>query len=204
MSLKQLRESLARARARAHHHTLRARANRRLAKRRVKQIRRLEHDGQGALAWALRQVGTVEHPAGSNQGPKIDDWNRASGLAPGPAAYWCQTFANAAARAAGAPQLRSAYTPAVLRGMGGYRPIPVSQARAGDFIYFKFPGVSRDPCDHVGVLDELRPGTVVCVEGNTSPPAGAGSQNNGGGVYVRERPRSLVVGAVRPPYPNGA
>lgn len=152
---------------------------------------------QKALAWALAQVGTVEQPAFSNWGPKISDWIKASGYT-FPVA-WCQCFANAAAVAGGCPQLKTGYTPTVMRGIGEFKPIPVSQARPGDMIFFKWPGVSRDPCDHVGILKELRASTVVCVEGNTSP-SNAGSQNNGGGVFLRERSRSLVAGAVRPPY----
>ena len=40
------------------------------------------------------------------------------------------------------------------------------------------------------------------MEGNTSSGNG-GSQNNGGGVYVRTRSTSIVAGYVRPPYPKG-
>lgn len=166
-----------------------------------KQLRKLRADRVGpadqAVRWALSQVGTVEQPAFSNWGPRISDWIKASGYT-FPVA-WCQCFANAAAVHGGCAQLRTGYTPTVMRGMGGYRPIPLSQAKRGDMVFFKWPGVSRDPCDHVGILLELRAGTVVCVEGNTSP-SNAGSQNNGGGVFQRERSRSLVAGAVRPPY----
>lgn len=182
------------------------RADKLLARRRrqvanaKRQLRKIRDDRGGAaqaVKWALAQVGTVEHPAGSNWGPKISDWIKASGYSyPVP---WCQCFANAVAVAGGCPQLGTGYTPTVMRGIGGYKPVPLAKAKPGDMIFFKWPGVSRDPCDHVGILKELRGSTVVCVEGNTSS-SNAGSQNNGGGVFIRERSRGLVAGAVRPPY----
>ena len=153
-----------------------------------------------AEAWARAQVGTVEHPAGSNSGPGISDWIRAGGGAPGWA--WCQYFANAVAVRGGAPQLKTGYTPYVLRGNYralGFEPLSLATAREGDMVFFKWPGVSHDPCDHVGVLLVKGPGTVTCLEGNTSS-GNAGSQNNGGGVWIRTRSRSLVAGAVHVPY----
>lgn len=157
-----------------------------------------------ALEWARDQIGTREQPAGSNWGPKISDWIRASGYTyPVP---YCQCGANAAAVHGGAPQLKTGYTPYVLQGMyreQGFVPIPLSQAEASDFVYFKWPGLSGAICDHVGVLESLTASTVTCVEFNTSPGA-AGSQNNGGGVYRRTRSRSLVAGAVSVPYPGAS
>jgi hypothetical protein len=151
--------------------------------------------------WALSQVGTAESPWGSNWGPRIGDWIRASGYGSG--VPWCQCFVNAAAVHGGAPQLRTGYTPTVLAGIGGYKRIPASQARAGDFVFFKFPGVSSASCDHVGILTGPPSGGIVpTVEGNTSSGT-YGSQNNGGGVYARRRSTGLVAGYVRPPYPKG-
>lgn len=155
-----------------------------------------------ALAWAADQIGTVEHPANSNAGPKITDWERASGYTfPVP---WCQCFANAAAVIGGAPQLRDGFTPTVLNGShAGYPRITVDSAQPGDFIFFKWPGVSNNSCDHVGVLVSMTASSVTCREGNTSS-SNVGSQNNGGGVFQRTRPRSLVAGAVRVPYPEAS
>ena len=198
MSLKELRASLRRARRRAKNYGRLARRNRKLAARRQRQIKAATTGPAAAARWALAQVGTVEQPAYSNWGPKISDWIKKSGY--GGPVPWCQCFANAAAVHGGAPQLRTGYTPTVLAGIGGYRMIKKSEARAGDFVFFKFPGVSSASCDHVGVLTEPpKTYTVTAVEGNTSPGTG-GSQNNGGGVYLRTRPTSIVAGYVRPPY----
>lgn len=154
-----------------------------------------------AVKWALAQRGTVEKPAFSNRGPKIDDWSKRSiGIT---AISWCQCFANAVLVAGGGAQLRSAYTPQVVQWARehshGLKLVSISSAQPGDFVYFKWPGVSRDFCDHVGVVASNKNGVITTVEGNTSP-GNSGSQNNGGGVYLRTRPRSYMVACVRPTY----
>lgn len=162
------------------------------------------HDG---TSWALSKVGLVENPANSNKGPQITQWEVNSGypwvVGAEKGVPWCQCFANAAAVAGGAPQLKTGFTPSVLRGIGDFHPIDVGNADAGDFIFFKWPGVSTDLCDHVGILLSMTATTVTCVEGNTSK-TNDGSQNNGGGVFVRTRSRLLVAGAVSVPYNDDA
>lgn len=148
-----------------------------------------------AVAWALAQVGTVEQPPFSNRGPKIEDWERATlGSVGWP---WCQAFVNAALVKGGGAQLKSAYTPAVVQWANEKRfgLKRVDRPQPGDFVYFKFPGVSNAFCDHVG----LYVGGGKTVEGNTSSGT-QGSQNNGGGVYLRTRPASQIVAYVRPTY----
>lgn len=149
-----------------------------------------------AVQWALAQVGTVEQPAASNSGPKITGWIKNGGGLPGWS--WCQYFASAVAVHGGCPQIIDGYTVNVMHGTYsrlGYRPIKLADAQPGDMIFFKFPGVSSDPCDHVGVkLDAHR-----TVEGNTSSGS-TGSQSNGGGVFVRSDHMQYAVGAVRVPY----
>jgi hypothetical protein len=150
-----------------------------------------------AVKWAARQVNTVEHPPGSNRGPKIDDWSKAAIGITG--VSWCQSFADAVLVHGGGPQLKSAYTPQVVQWARdkkfGLKIVSVKDRRPGDFVFFKWPGVSRDLCDHVGVYA----GDGKTIEGNTSPGSG-GSQNNGGGVFVRERGLANVVAVVRPTY----
>jgi hypothetical protein len=155
---------------------------------------------KGAIAgvrWAAKQVGTVEHPPGSNAGPKIDDWSKKSiGITGIP---WCQSFANAVLVHGGGPQLKSAYTPQVVQWARdkkfGLKTVPIAQRKPGDFVFFKWPGVSKDFCDHVAVYA----GDGRTIEGNTSS-SNAGSQNNGGGVFVRVRGTANVVAVVRPTY----
>lgn len=161
-----------------------------------------------ALEWASGLVNkVVENPPTSNKGPghdRITEWEINSGYPwvknAAEGVPWCQCFANAVAVHGGCPQIKTGYTPDVMNGDGTFHPVSVDDAQPGDFIYFKWPGVSHDASDHVGVLVSKTSSTVTCIEGNTSPTM-AGSQNNGGGVYKKTRSRSLVVGAVRVPYP---
>jgi cell wall-associated NlpC family hydrolase len=71
----------------------------------------------------------------------------------------------------------------------------VNDRKPGDFVFFKWPGVSHDFCDHVGIYA----GNGQTIEGNTSSGT-SGSQNNGGGVFVRVRGFANVVAVVRPTY----
>lgn len=162
-----------------------------------------------ALTWAQDQIGTSENPANSNKGPLITQWEVVSGYpwvaGAAQGVPWCQCFANVVADHGGAPLIRDGYTPNFLAGryaQQGYQPVPLSQAQPGDFVYFKWPGLSGARCDHVGVLVSMTATTVTCLEGNTSSTV-SGSQNNGGGVYLRTRSRTLVPGAVSVPYPGG-
>jgi len=178
-------------------------------KRRNKQLAALKAQAPGAhraLTWALEQVAhkVGEVPPGSNRGPLVDKWNRAAGVAPGPGAYWCQSFADAMCVAGGGPQIPSGYTVAVVEwakvGRYGLRYIGSSYkvAQPGDWVFFKFPGVSHDFCDHVGT--RLAGSAPATVEGNTSPGRG-GSANNGGVVAIHGAERiPYTVAVVRPPY----
>jgi hypothetical protein len=174
--------------------------NKARAKRRLRdhQLKLAKKRGPAAgVKWGLSKVGVLEHPPGSNAGPGITEWSMASiGVTGVP---WCQSFANAVLTAGGGPQLKSAFTPAVVQwareGKFGLKIVPAAQRQIGDFVFFKWPGVSRDFCDHVGVYA----GNGKTVEGNTSPGSG-GSQNNGGGVFIRERGFGNVVAVVRPTY----
>lgn len=159
-----------------------------------------------ALAFAQAQIGTVEHPAGSNSGPKISDWIRLAGYE-GPVP-WCGCFVNACCIAGGVPNGRGwiGYTPAIIQharnGTGGWTwhdsGIP------GDLVVFDTPG--GDAAVHVGmVVKKLAPGHYLTREGNTSPPSSSGSQANGGGVWERDRISTSafrMVGFARPPWPS--
>lgn len=65
-------------------------------------------------------------------------------------------------------------------------PLPADQAM------FDFPG--GDFVDHTGLVVT----GYKAIEGNTSP-TNVGSQNNGGGVYVRTRPRQAIAGWIDTP-----
>lgn len=77
--------------------------------------------------------------------------------------------------------------------------VPRTSARPGDLAIFDW-NYNTAKTDHVGII-EANPGdgTLVCIEGNTSPGV-AGSQIAGNGVFRRRRAASLVRYVVRPVY----
>lgn len=118
---------------------------------------------------------------------------------------WCAMFVSYIFWSAGLPLPAStrkgfAYCPAGVswfKGMGLWTATGRGGFKVGDVAFFQF---DKDPqSDHVGIVVETKPRSIVCVEGNTSS-TNRGSQADGGGVRLRERPLSVVVGVGRPPY----
>lgn len=73
--------------------------------------------------------------------------------------------------------------------------VPIGQAQEGDIVFFQFDDDAQP--DHVGIVIKNTGKQLVCVEGNTSPDK-KGSQSNGGGVYRKKRPYSVVMAVARP------
>ena len=156
-----------------------------------------------ALAWAESKVGITESPAGSNRGPQISAWQRETAGIDG--APWCGAFVGAALKRQGVPiTSRIVFTPFILEdakaGKNGIlKLVPFDEAKRGDLVLMDFaPGGA--PVMHVGMCrQDQKKGTgwINTVEGNTSAGS-TGSQDNGGGVFRRERPKSVVVGIARP------
>ena len=73
--------------------------------------------------------------------------------------------------------------------------VPIGQAEPGDIAFFQFDTDAQP--DHVGIVVKNRSGHLYCIEGNTSPNK-KGSQSNGGGVYRKKRPYSVVMAVARP------
>jgi hypothetical protein len=167
--------------------------------RRAARARKLEGPLLHTLEWAAAKVGISESPPNSNRGPQIDVWQRDFGALGEP---WCGFFvAEALKQGAGLilPQ-GCGYTPNLLAwasaGINGFERLAHWDTRQpGDLVLFKWPGVSGDPCDHVGIL---RGDNLHTIEGNTSK--GDGSQNDGGIVAIRNRGPQFVVGCARPRY----
>jgi hypothetical protein len=158
---------------------------------------------QSALKWAASQIGTTESPPGSNWGGKVEQWIRLAGYtSPVP---WCGCFVNAACMAGGVPSGAGwiGYTPAIIshaeHGTGGWS--WHSGGKPGDLALFDTPG--GDPAVHVGMVErKLNTTTYQTVEGNTSSGTD-GSQDNGGGVFRRQRSTGgnfRIVGFARPPW----
>lgn len=145
------------------------------------------------IAIAASDLGYQESPAGSNRTKFAATAGHANGQP------WCATFLVSVARRQGLVlPSESAYTPAMANGFKAAKQLHSIPA-VGDFAFFDFPNDSKSRIQHVGVVESFTGETVTCIEGNTS--AGIrGSQDNGGGVYRRRRPRAHVVGYGRPSY----
>ena len=72
-------------------------------------------------------------------------------------------------------------------------------AVAGDVVFYDWEG--KGLSDHVGIVISNHGQYLVTVEGNTSAEHASGSQQNGGGVYLRNRViNSTILGVGRPAY----
>lgn len=165
-----------------------------------RKIRARESKGAvNAVKWGLTHNGWHEQGF-NNNAPWMPALFSRFGWHPGYA--WCQYGADAILFHATGTLIPSGYTPAVLQwgkeGRYGLRYVGrTSSPKPGDFLYYKWPGVSGDTCDHVGVYA----GGGISFEANTSPGNG-GSQNDGGGWYKRSFAARypFLVGVVRPDY----
>lgn len=132
-----------------------------------------------SVAFARSMLGMTEQPAGSNRGPKIDKWCRATGFIAGP---WCGAFANAVLVAGGfADQEWLRFCPWIeQKARGGESGWSWhSSPKRGDLVLY-----GRGEAKHVGFVIETSPFRTI--EGNTTSGPD-GSQDNGGGVFQRER-----------------
>jgi hypothetical protein len=142
---------------------------------------------------ARSYLGTEENPPNTNRNPFAAVVGHADGQP------WCATFCLAVARQVALPlPTSSAYCPRVAADFQLARQWATDNGRPGDLALFDFPDATRG-IQHIGIVESVLPGQLVCIEGNTS--AGVrGSQDNGGGVFRRTRPRSFVVGFGRPDF----
>ncbi len=157
----------------------------------------------------------VHEEGGNNRGDQVEFFQRLMGGAPGDpwcADFVCTCLVKGYARSRVLPEDRvtllnlagsagrqvplSGYCPSIAsiaRSRGQFRP-PVFAPVPGDLVLFDF--TSRGEAHHVGFVMGNRPGGLLAtIEGNTSSGV-AGSQSDGDGVYIRNRPRSPVYGYV--------
>lgn len=154
-----------------------------------------------AVAWALKQVGITENPAGSNWGHPVEDWIKYTGYTtPEP---WCGCFVCFAVVNIGGAAIpvrsRMGYGPSIIAdantGVNGFHAVPFSQAQAGDHLIL-WGGEHQALC-----RGKPSGSTIPTVEGNTSPSS-AGSQFNGGCVAAKTRNASDISVVARPNYPH--
>lgn len=185
-------------------------------KRKLRAIRDSVRKAEKALATLDRQIARAENP-GQRAANALLGWvgrtennNRASWLDAWAMKYvgrwmlgqpWCGLACIVAWSAAGVSLPKDTVsTVAILnRARRGdkFKSISPEQAKPGDLVVMDF-SPSPPEAMHVGLaLGPMRNGMIPTVEGNTSPGSG-GSQNNGGGIYRRSRPRGVVRIVARP------
>jgi hypothetical protein len=131
------------------------------------------------------------------RGVKVERWQQYGGFA------WCIWACFVAYADAGSPAAireiensNAAWTVAVLNDAvnkrNGLR--IMKRPRRGDLVLFDLPAGAQ--VDHAGLLISLNKTHVTCIEGNTSSGS-LGNQSDGGGCYLRTRPRSSVRCFVR-------
>jgi hypothetical protein len=140
---------------------------------------------QRALKVALGELGVKEHPAGSNDGPRVHEYQRVTGAFRAP---WCASFVAWSFERVGhgLSGFNTAYVPSYVEaakaGRNRLRAVKAADARPGDLVCFDWQGDGT--CDHIGILNSRVIGNkFTSVEGNTS----VGNDSNGGEVMLRER-----------------
>lgn len=148
---------------------------------------------QAVLETAFAEVGYTEKPVNKT---KFGKWNNTDGQP------WCGAFVNWVFSHARVKCPNCTFTPAGAAKFKALRtwhekgePLP------GDVIFFDFPHDGVDRISHVGiVVRALANGKILTIEGNTTLKGAKGDERNGGGVAVKERKMSEIVGWGRPNY----
>ena len=138
---------------------------------------------EDVLKIAAAELGNTESPSGSNR-TKYGAWY---GLDGNP---WCMMFVQWCFDQAGQPlPHRTASCSNMLSWYQKHHPEQVVSApKPRDIIIYNF--------GHTGIVESATADTVTAIEGNTSAGE-AGSQSNGGGVFRRERSKTLVTAYIR-------
>ena len=145
-----------------------------------------------AAAW----IGTKEFPANSNN--VIFNTDYYGRPVSGSNYPWCCAFVWDVFNRVGMSELfyggkKTAYCPTVesyYRSIGRWFSYP----QRGDLALFNWSGGKL--AQHIGFVEQVKEGTIVTIEGNTSTT----SNDNGGAVMRRERKISQCTGFARPAY----
>ena len=150
------------------------------------------------LKFAESFNGITENPPGSNK-TKIGEMYGWNGVA------WCQEYVWVVLDNFGVAGDKTASTIAAANDWAERNQLVAdfNDLRPGDQIFYNFsssePNI-RSTIEHTGmVLKAPQGGVVTAIEGNTSS-SDAGSQSNGGGVFVRQRSSSFFVCGGRPKW----
>ena len=151
---------------------------------------------QQILNRAIGEVGITEYPPNSNC-VKYNDWYYNKKGISGGSYPWCMTFIQWVFKDSGLLPLKTASCSALYNKFKALGQIVVDP-QPGDIVFFKW-NTSNYPCQHVGLVVSVGGSSIVTIEGNTS----INSNDNGGSVMKRQRPRNKsIVAYARPRYEN--
>ena len=130
------------------------------------------------IATAVGEIGYIEGPADNET--KYQKANQP----------WCGAFVNWCAKQVGLKIPDCTYTPAGAKAFASakrWQDLATAEPMPGDLAFFDFPNDSLDRISHIGIVEEVKAnGTVIVIEGNTSPDV-KGDQRNGGQVCRKIR-----------------
>lgn len=118
---------------------------------------------------------------------------------------WCGAFVNWVAKKAKVKIPDCLYTPAGARSFvkaKSWQDIDGATPEPGDLAFFDFPNDDLERISHVGIVEEVKKnGTVITIEGNTSPDEKR-DQRNGGEVCRKVRAyKKNNRGKIKPSLP---
>jgi len=103
---------------------------------------------------------------------------------------WCGAFVNWCAKQVGLKIPNLVYTPAGAKAFAEakrWQLVADATPEPGDLAFYDFPADGIDRISHIGIVEEVKAnGTVIVIEGNTSPDV-KGDQRNGGQVCRKIR-----------------
>lgn len=134
---------------------------------------------EAALKVAVSQLGVTEDPAGSNSGPRVNEYLRSTGLGPG---YpWCMAFVHWCFKKAGV-DLGGGASVGNFEAWGKQHGALVVNPQPGDIVCYRFDADNWP--DHVGIVETVSTDkSIHTIEGNTA----YGNDANGGKVMRRIR-----------------
>lgn len=137
------------------------------------------------------QLGYTEQPKNSNR-TKYGAWMGFDGQP------WCMSFVQWVFKRAGFNLFKTGSCSALVEQYRRAAPAQIITEgfRPGDIVFFDWSW-QRKITEHVGIVVDTLPGSVITIEGNTA----VGDDSNGGAVMRRTRPLGLITCAIRPKYP---
>lgn len=141
------------------------------------------------MGTAAKLIEVAKAELGTIEGPK-DNETKYGAYTKANFQPWCGSFVMWCANEAEVKVPNTVYTPGgatAFKKAKAWEDADIADPQPGDIAYFDFPSDGVDRISHVGiVIKNNGDGTVVCIEGNTSPDK-KGSQRNGGQVSQKVR-----------------